>query len=304
MEIFQSMKSGNGVYANFVRQIDASSITDFSEIPLLPIEFFKSHRIQHPTIEDVPYFESSSTTGIGTSKRYLTHPEWYHQAIEEGFERVFGSTQNYAILALLPGYLNRPNASLIYMVNRLIQATGHPKSGFYLDNYAGLAKAIDEIRKTTPERRVFLWGVTFGLLDLLDHFPGKIQPDIVLETGGMKGRRKEIIAEELHQILKSGFHVSTIYGEYGMTELYSQAYGSDGLYKPPPWMKVVPIREDNPFESAPHGKTCRLGIIDLANRDACPFLLTSDLGRVFEDGSFQVLGRMDHSDVRGCSQMV
>lgn len=305
VELFQRLRGESGVYKDFVDLLSVKDVSHYTDIPLLPIEFFKTHTIQRPTSQKaIKTFESSTTTGTGLSKRHMVNPKLYHRSIDQGFEREFGSAQNYIILGLLPSYLERQSSSLIYMVDRLMRATKHEASGFYLYNYGELAKTIERIKKKSPERKVMLWGVTFGLLDMLEKGYNFVRPDLVLETGGMKGRRKELIREELHDRLKLGFGVDKIYGEYGMTEMYSQAYGIDGRYQTPPWMQLVPVREDNPFEKRLNGSSARIGIIDLANMDACPFLLTSDLGRVLKDGSFHILGRMDHSDVRGCSQMV
>ncbi len=279
---------------------------DFEKIPysfpMMPISFFKTHQIG-PTIASCEkIFESSGTTGVVTSRHYLADLQLYEHSFLKGFERVYGSISDWCILGLLPAYLERENSSLVYMASCLVQRSGHSKSGFYLYNYKDLAKTIAVLEASG--QKTLLLGVSFALLDFAKEFPQQLKTTVVMETGGMKGRGVEITRAELHDRLKAGLGIDVIHGEYGMTELLSQAYSTgNGRFICPPWMRVMVASEDNPKEGYKQG-TGMLQVIDLANVYSCSFIATQDLGRVYEDGSFEVLGRIDHSDARGCSLMV
>lgn len=248
-------------------------------------------------------FTSSGTTGMETSKHFVRALDLYTKSFRKGFEHFFGPVTNICVLALLPAYLERTGSSLVYMANDFISQSRHPLSGFYLDNLSNLSENLKKLEK--QNRPTVLLGVSFALLDLIEQFPQKLHNTIVMETGGMKGRRKELTRDELHSILKSGFGLDKIHSEYGMTELLSQAYSKgDGLFNCPPWMQVLIREQADPMSYAPAGKTGGINIIDLANIDSCSFIATSDLGRLHTNGNFEVLGRFDSSDVRGCNLMV
>lgn len=272
-------------------------------IPFLPISFFKSHRVADDRFPVERRFYSSGTSGSERSTHHLVSTEVYEQSFRLAFTHRFGKPEELCILGLLPSYLEQGDSSLVYMVQRLITVSGHPKSGFWLYDLKGLSELLRNlVRDAVP---TVLFGVTYALLDFAEQYPMPLEAIKIIETGGMKGRRKEITRMELHRRLKEAFHTDRVYSEYGMTELLSQAYtdGSERFY-PPPWMRVY-IRETNdPFSFVGYGRTGGINIIDLANRYSCPFLETQDLGKVYEDGSFEVLGRFDHSDVRGCNLML
>lgn len=250
-------------------------------------------------------FKSSGTTGTETSRHLIKDPDIYQKSFLKGFERIFGEPSQYVILALLPSYLERKDSSLVYMADFLIKKSQNPISGFYLNNYNDLQQKLRSIRSSSKRKKVILLGVSFALLDMARDFPVHFPELIIIETGGMKGRREEMIREELHEKIKEGFGVGQVYSEYGMTELLSQAYSTgEGLYSSPPWMKVL-IRDTNdPLTLLSPGRSGGINIIDLANIDSCPFVATQDLGKVRKDGKFEVLGRFDNSDIRGCNLMV
>ncbi|MEY5034247.1 MAG: hypothetical protein RL447_625 [Bacteroidota bacterium] len=289
------------------RYADAIGFTDnFSENispPLfLPISFFKSDLIVSGEFSPQTIFESSGTTGSITSRHAVRDLDIYRDQLMRNFERVYGPVQDWCILALLPSYLERGNSSLVFMVNELIGRGGHPESGFYLNEWDQL---IEQVNKGEREgRKTMLIGVGFALLDLAEKFTTSLKHTLILETGGMKGRRKEWVREELHDHLKHCFGVDTIHAEYGMTELLSQAYSvGNGIYECPPWMRVLIREEEDPLTVKKTGKGL-LNIIDLANIHSCAFVATDDIGEVYADGRFSVLGRRDGSDLRGCSLMV
>ena len=305
LEIFNFQFENNPVYRSFcdLLYIHPSDVKAIEEIPFLPIQFFKSHEVLSAQ-SDVPItFTSSGTTGSTTSKHMVTDLDLYKTSFTKGFEHFYGPIENYVVLALLPSYLEREGSSLIYMVDAMIKQSNHPESGFYLNNLEDLKNQLIALDK--KDTKVLLIGVSFALLDLIETFPFKLQNTIIMETGGMKGRRKELIRTELHKLLKDGFGVNTIHSEYGMTELLSQAYSKgDGIFNCPNWMRIVTRDTEDALSLQPFGKTGGINVIDLANINSCSFIATQDLGRVYKNGSFEVIGRFDHSDIRGCNLMV
>lgn len=296
----------NSVYREFCDLLTADTlrINNLYEIPFLPIEVFKSHIVKCGDIQTQKVFTSSGTTGQLPSKHFITDLSVYDKSLIRGFERVYGPVSDYCILALLPSYLERDNSSLVYMVRKLMEISAHKNNGFYLYDHSKLAATIKKLIQLN--QKTLLIGVSFALLDFSEEYQFQLNDKvIVMETGGMKGRRKEMVREELHQMLCSRFGIEYIHSEYGMTELLSQAYSKgEGKFLTPPWMKVL-IREMNdPFSYAPIGKTGAINIIDLANIHSCSFIATQDIGRLNADGTFEVLGRFDHSEIRGCNLMI
>ena len=305
LEVFQFQYQKNPVYQEFCSYLgrNPKNVRQIFEIPFLPIEFFKSRTIitgqQKPQIS----FSSSGTTAGQTSQHQVSDLDIYEQSYLKAFEQFYGNIQDYCILALLPAYLEREGSSLIYMVDDLIKKSRHSDSGFYLDEFDSLKNKI--LLLDTSGSKVLLIGVSFALLDFAEKHPVQLKNTIVMETGGMKGRRKEMIRQELHQILKQGFGVDKIHSEYGMTELLSQAYSTgNGIFKTPNWMKVLIRDTEDPLSFQEIGKTGGINVIDLANSNSCSFIATQDLGKLHRDDSFEILGRFDHSDVRGCNLIV
>jgi len=305
LDIFKFQFENNKVYRSFCDLLykHPSDVKTIEAIPFLPIEFFKKRTVLSSTEAPVVCFSSSGTTGSITSKHYLTDLSVYEKSYLGCFKQFYGAIEDYVVLALLPSYLEREGSSLIYMVDDLIEKSLQPESGFYLNNLDEIfykLKALD-----TSGQKVLLIGVSFALLDLIEKYQFQLQNTIIMETGGMKGRRSEIIRPELHLLLKEGFGVSEIHSEYGMTELLSQAYSKgDGVFKCPPWMKVFTRDTEDPLSVQKVNKTGGINVIDLANINSCSFIATQDLGKVHGDGSFEVLGRFDNSDIRGCNLMV
>ncbi|MET2986416.1 LuxE/PaaK family acyltransferase [Aureibaculum conchae] len=302
LQIFNYQFKNNKVYRSFCSLLNVypSDINNIEEIPFLPIQFFKLHTIVSTTDAVQQVFTSSGTTGATTSKHYVTDISVYEKSYRKSFEHFYGSIEGYTVLALLPSYLERDGSSLIYMVNDLIIRSKKPESGFYLNNLSDLKEKLTSLDK--EGEKVLLIGVSFALLDLVESYTFSLKNTIIMETGGMKGRRKELIRSELHKILKKGFGVNQIHSEYGMTELLSQAYSKgNGIFKAPPWMKVLIRDTEDPLRVLSNEKTGGINIIDLANINSCSFIATQDLGKTFKDGSFEVLGRFDHSDIRGCN---
>lgn len=302
LKIFKFQFENNPVYRSFCDLLYKypSDINTLKEIPFLPIQFFKSHRVVSRTSTEEKVFTSSGTTGSATSKHYVSDLNLYIQSFTSGFEHFYGNVKDYVILALLPSYLEREGSSLVYMVDHLIKASGHKESGFYLNNYKQLSKTLLDLEQM--KKKTLLVGVSFALLNLIEQQSFNLEHTIVMETGGMKGRRKEMIRQELHQHLKLGFGVNKIHSEYGMTELLSQAYlKDDDVFQCPPWMKVLTRDTEDALSIQKGNKTGGLNIIDLANINSCSFIATQDLGRVRANGNFEVLGRFDHSDIRGCN---
>jgi hypothetical protein len=304
LEIFRFQAVENPVYRDYLQAlgINISNINRVESIPFLPIRFFKSHKVQTTDFQTTLFFESSGTSNSLNSRHYIKDNSIYEASFQKGFEAVYGSIKGKCILGLLPSYLERAHSSLIYMVDWLIKASGHPKSGFYLQDYDEAAKLLHELDSRGDE--TILIGVSYALLEMAEKFPLRLKNTIVMETGGMKGRREEMTRMELHEQLKRGFGVPTIHSEYGMTELLSQAYSTgSGIFRAPEWMKILIREEDDPFTINSQGSGA-INIIDLANIYSCCFIATDDAGKLNEDGSFEVLGRLDGSDMRGCSLMV
>lgn len=305
LDVFKFQFKNNRIYRSFCDLLykHPSEVKTIEDIPFLPIQFFKSHRIVSSTLDSEIIFSSSGTTGSITSKHHVVDSNLYKKSYLKGFEYFYNNIEDYAILALLPSYLEREGSSLIYMVDDLIQKSKHPKSGFYLDNLEALNKTILELENA--QQKTLLIGVSFALLDLVESFNFDLKHTTIMETGGMKGRRKELIREELHHILNEGFGTKHIHSEYGMTELLSQAYSKgNGVFKTPPWMQVLIRDTEDPLTVLPKGKTGGLNVIDLANINSCAFIATQDLGKLHQDNTFEVLGRFDNSDIRGCNLMV
>ena len=274
-----------------------------SQIPYLPISFFKTHQVLRAGADTSHYFTSSATTGMVPSKHYVPRLDVYEKSFRQGWELFYGPVENYCVLALLPSYLERTGSSLVYMAQDMIQRSGHPKSGFYLDQFKELSETLLALEASqTP---TLLLGVTFALLDFSAQYPMALKHTIVMETGGMKGRGREMIREEVHQKLSDAWGGTAIHSEYGMTELLSQAYSlGDGVFSCPPWMQVNIRDTEDPLTRLPEGQSGGIDIIDLANVDSCSFISTQDLGRATGPGQFKVLGRFDHAEIRGCNLLV
>lgn len=304
LELHRLHAARNPVYRAFLEALPARpEPTAAHEIPCLPITLFRSHRVLLPGLEPALAFTSSGTTGSATSTHLVPWPDHYERSFLASFQAVYGSPSQWRILALLPAYLERKGSSLVHMADRLIAATGDPLSGFYLDDYAALAEVLR--RSEADGRSTLLLGVTFALLDLAERFPMPLRRTVVMETGGMKGRRPELVREEVHAVLKRAFGLPAIHSEYGMTELLSQAWSTgEGLFRCPPWMQVRMREVNDPFAAVPDGRTGGIDVIDLANIASCPFISTQDLGRRHPDGRFEVLGRFDNSDARGCNLLL
>lgn len=305
LETFNYQAQNCAVYRKFINglNITPETVTDVNQIPFLPIEFFKNHEVVSRQAQPQVTFTSSGTTGMITSQHLVTDVSWYEQSFRQAFQLFYGDINEYCVLALLPAYLERAGSSLVYMADDLIKQSGHPDSGFYLYNHADLHQQL--LKQQQAGTPTLLIGVTFALLDFAEQHAINFPELIIMETGGMKGRRKEMIREELHDILCRGFGVSQIHSEYGMTELLSQAYSKgEGIFNCPPWMRIQTRDTNDPASPVGYGKTGGINIIDLANVNSCSFLATQDLGKVYEDGSFEVLGRFDNSDIRGCNLLI
>lgn len=294
-QLSQWQAQNNPVYKEWIE------LAKLSGIPFLPISFFKTHDIfigEKPTV----HFESSGTTADVVSKHWVADLDLYEQSFNQCFKLFYGDITEYCIIGLLPSYLERGHSSLVYMVDHLIKQSVHPSSGFYLNEFEQLDRVLKELEANN--QKTILIGVSFALMDFADAFPQLLRNTIVMETGGMKGRRVELIKSELHQYLKERLGVEHIHSEYGMTELLSQAYSvKEGLFKCPPWMKVLVSDEEDPTQLRTNGRGI-LHVIDLANIYSCAFIATQDIAELYEDGSFRVLGRSDNSDRRGCSLLV
>jgi hypothetical protein len=304
IQTFRFQYDENPVYRQWCQLtgVDPDTIKTHTNIPALPISFFKTHTVT--TTDFVPeiIFESSGTTKTNTSKHLVKEADLYRASFRKAFTMFYGDVKDWCILGLLPSYLERQHSSLVMMVAELIQQSGHPSGGFYLDNHQKLSDTLRELE--TNRQKTLLIGVTFGLLDFTATFPQQLKHTVIMETGGMKGRRKELTRAEVHQLLKNGTGVGQIHSEYGMTELLSQAYSSgDGRFTCPPWMKVMVRDEEDPMSVKETGRGI-LQVIDLANQYSCAFIATEDVGMVYDDGSFEVWGRLDNSDIRGCSLLV
>lgn len=303
LEIFHFQYENNVIYNAYCNLLKKTQPQKVEQIPFLPISFFKTEQVLSTKAAVQELFTSSGTTGSIVSKHLVTNRAVYDQSLDTSFKQTYGAHKDYVILALLPHYLDRTGSSLVYMAQRWIEKSKHPESGFYLNDIASLSQLLKQLE--VQNHKVILIGVTFALLQLAEQFPMQLKNTIIIETGGMKGMRKEIIKPELHTILSEAFPAASIQSEYGMTELLSQAYASNGIdFIPPPWMRALARDTNDPLTLLPHKKTGGLNIIDLANFNSCSFIATQDLGKVQKDNSFQVLGRFDHADVRGCNLMV
>jgi len=312
LKVFRFQYENNSVYNEFctLMNVKVHEVKSLQQIPFLPIQFFKSHTVisnQNPIQET---FTSSGTTGIINSKHCVTDISIYEESYQKGFAQFYGNIEDYVILALLPSYLEREGSSLIYMVKDLIEKTNNPESGFYLHNHEALIEKL--IALDVSGQNVILIGVTYALLDLIEKQKFQLKNTFIMETGGMKGKRKEMIREELHKQLCLGFGVSAIHSEYGMTELLSQAYSlGEGVFECPSWMQILIRDTEDALTYVENGKTGGINVIDLANINSCSFIATQDLGKknpkhpaYQQAGSFEVLGRFDNSDIRGCNLMV
>jgi phenylacetate-coenzyme A ligase PaaK-like adenylate-forming protein len=305
LDVFKHQFKNNKVYRSFCDLIHKhpSDVTKVEQIPFLPIQFFKTREVLSSLEEIDEIFTSSGTTGSITSKHFVTDINLYKESYLKGFVHFYGNIEEYAVLALLPNYLERNGSSLVFMVDDLIAKSKNAESGFYLNNIDELAKKLIYLEE--KGQKILLIGVSFALLDLIEKHQFNLKNTIVMETGGMKGRRKELIRKELHQLLQKGFGVDEIHSEYGMTELLSQAYSKgSGVFETPPWMKILARDTEDALTILPSGKAGGINVIDLANYNSCSFIATQDLGKVHENETFEIIGRFDNSDIRGCNLMV
>lgn len=305
IDVFKFQALNNVVYKQFIKylKVDIETINKVEDIPFLPISFFKSHTVVSNTNNAEAIFTSSGTTGSVLSKHLVTDLSVYEKSYNKGFELFYGNPADYCILALLPSYLERTGSSLIQMCQGLIEQSNHPQSGFYLNQYDELTTVINDLE--AKGQKTLLIGVSFALLDLIEQQQFNLKHTIVMETGGMKGRREELTRNALHNSLRKGFGVKNIHSEYGMTELLSQAYSDgNGVFTTPPWMKVLMRDTTDPLTYVSNGKSGGINVIDLANINSCSFIATQDIGKILPNNTFEVLGRFDHSDVRGCNLMV
>ncbi len=305
LKVFRFQYENNSVYKEFCEllKVEKGNVKSISEIPFLPIQFFKTHKVVSTNDAIQETFTSSGTTGMITSKHLVTDRTLYEESYRKAFSQFYGNIEDYAVLALLPSYLDREGSSLIYMVNDLISSSKNENSNFYLNNYTELISKLKQLDYSG--QNILLIGVTYALLDLIELQKFDLKNTIIMETGGMKGKRKEIIREELHDILCNGFGVSSIHSEYGMTELLSQAYSlGNGIFECPNWMQVHIRDTEDALNYLENTKTGGINVIDLANINSCSFIATQDLGKKYNNNSFEVLGRFDNSDIRGCNLMV
>ncbi|WP_293880983.1 acyl transferase [Sphingobacterium sp. UBA1498] len=305
LETYQFQSQHCKIYRDYIRILgkDKALIEHYTEIPFLPIEFFKTQQVITEGMEAEMVFSSSGTTGMLTSKHFVADLNIYEHTFRRIFEDFYGPLSNIAVLALLPSYLERSGSSLIYMVDDLMKQSDQPESNYFLYNHQELYETL--VRLKNKGTKTILFGVTYALLDFIEHYAFDFPELIIMETGGMKGKRKEMVKQEIHQLLEKAFGVVGIHSEYGMTELLSQGYSSgQGIFQLPKWMKIL-IRDTNdPLSLIPSNKSGGINVIDLANRYSCSFIATQDLGKVHADGSFEILGRFDQSDIRGCNLLV
>ena len=305
LAVFKHQFEHNSVYRSFCDLLykHPSEVKTVQQIPFLPIQFFKSHTIVSNSKSAEATFTSSGTTGSIVSKHFVSDLEIYKQSFRRGFKSFYGAIEEYTVLALLPSYLEREGSSLVYMANDMIAQSKQPQSGFYLHDLEALKDTL--LKLEAKGQKTLLIGVSYALLDLIEAHSFKLKHTTVMETGGMKGQRKELVKSELHTILKEGFGVDKIHSEYGMTELLSQAYSyGDGVFKTPAWMKILTRDPEDALSIQPIGKSGGVNIIDLANINSCAFIATQDLGKIHSNGTFEILGRFDESDIRGCNLMV
>jgi hypothetical protein len=305
LAVFRYQAQNNGLYQQFIKLLDISpdKITKVTEIPFLPISFFKHHLIKTQEWETKTIFRSSGTTLKSPAEHHIRSLAWYRNLSKITFEAQYGALDDYVILGLLPSYLEQGASSLVYMVEQFIQFSKQEESGFFLHDFAALAQTLKECE--AKQKKVLLIGVTYALLDFAAGYPMALEHTIVMETGGMKGRRKEMTKQAVHQVLKKAFRLEQIHSEYGMTELLSQGYSSgQGRFDPAPTMQVLIREVTDPFHYVPYGKSGGINMVDLANIDSCAFIATDDLGKVYADGQFEVLGRLSAADLRGCNLMI
>jgi phenylacetate-coenzyme A ligase PaaK-like adenylate-forming protein len=305
MQIFKHQIINCEVYRQYVKNLNISlaGIEHYTQIPFLPISFFKSHKVISSQSKAEFIFSSSGTTGQITSKHLVTDVKLYEKSFNQAFQQFYGNPEDICLLALLPSYLERQGSSLIYMVDDLLKQSKHPKSGYFLHNHNQLFNTLNDLKQA--KQKTILIGVTYALLDFVEQFKIDFPELIVMETGGMKGKRKEMVREELHQTLCSGFGVKHIHSEYGMTELLSQAYSyGDGIFKSPAWMKILLRDTSDPLTLLDKKHTGGINVIDLANINSCSFIATQDLGKIHGDNTFEVIGRFDNADIRGCNLLV
>lgn len=305
LDIFAYQFENNAIYRSFCDLLykHPSDVNTIKDIPFIPIQFFKSHEVLSSNSPIQTTFTSSGTTGSVVSKHLVADLSIYESSFKNAFNHFYGPIEDFVILALLPSYLEREGSSLIYMVNTMINISNHQESGFYLNNLDDLKSQLINLDKSG--KKVLLIGVSFALLDFVELYSLSLTNTIIMETGGMKGRRQELIRDELHSILKSGFGVNQIHSEYGMTELLSQAYSKgNGRFECPPWMRILTRDPEDALTIQSSSKSGGINIIDLANYNSCSFIATQDLGRVYSDKSFEIIGRFDSSDIRGCNLMV
>lgn len=306
LELFRYQYTHNAVYRNWTDALGVrpDTVNTLDRIPFLPIEFFKSQQIvSSPVTENSVRFTSSSTTSQIPAAHWVNDVSWYEESFLQTFRQFYGAPEDYCVLALLPNYLQRGGSSLVYMCSELIRRSKHPLSGFFLDDVAGLISAIQELNHS--KQKVLLIGVSYALIDLSETGVKPGDNFVVMETGGMKGRRKELLKPELHTLLRQGFGIKAVHSEYGMTELLSQAYSTgDGNFRFPPWMRVMVRETGDPLSLRHDARTGGINVIDFANINSCCFIATKDLGRLHADGSLELMGRYDNSDVRGCNLML
>jgi len=305
LKVFLYQFQHTPVYRQFCELLkrNPENVIEIKDIPFLPIEFFKNKKVISGNKPPEIIFTSSGTTGTTTSKHYITNLKVYEESFLKAFELFYGKPEDMVILALLPSYLEREGSSLIYMADNFIKRSKYPESGFYLDDLKTLQKKLKKLDKSG--KNILLLGVSFALLELVENYEFALKNTTVMETGGMKGRRKEMIRAELHQILSTGFGVEKIHSEYGMTELLSQSYSNgDGIFETPPWMKILIRDPEDALNYLPEHKTGGINVIDLANFNSCSFIATQDLGKINNPGKVEILGRFDNSDVRGCNLLI
>ena len=305
LSVFRHQALNCDIYKAYIDNLHIvpEQVKTIEEIPFLPISFFKTHEVLSSKDPVEIVFSSSGTTGQIQSRHLVTDVSIYEQSFNAAFELFYSKPEDTCILALLPSYLERDGSSLIYMVDSLLKQSKHPDSGYFLHNHADLYQKLQELQQNGT--KTLLIGVTYALLDFTEAFQINFPELIVMETGGMKGKRKEMVREELHAQLTEGFGVSMIHSEYGMTELLSQGYSDGaGIFNCPPWMKIMLRDTNDPLSPPQNHQTGGINVIDLANINSCAFIATQDLGKVYPDGSFEVLGRFDNSDIRGCNLLV
>lgn len=303
--IFQQQAVQCQVYSDYIHHLKVipTNISHYQQIPFLPISFFKSHAVLSTSQKPEIVFSSSGTTGQITSKHLVSDVKIYEESFNSAFKLFYGDPKEICILALLPSYLERDGSSLIYMVDDLLKQSNHPQSGYFLHELDQLYTTLQQLKAS--KQKTILIGVTYALLDFVEQFQIDFPSLIVMETGGMKGKRKEMVREELHETLRHGFGVTEIHSEYGMTELLSQGYSyGKGIFNCPPWMKILLRDTSDPLSLLNGTQSGGINVIDLANINSCAFIATQDLGKKYVDGSFEILGRFDNADIRGCNLLV